>query len=44
MTHAFGGGLQHEKDGTQIDRQRAVPLVLSELEQLPDFGDPRVVE
>jgi NAD(P)-dependent dehydrogenase (short-subunit alcohol dehydrogenase family) len=27
-----------EKDSTQIYRQGAVPLVLSELEQLPDFG------
>src|SRR5262245_58574449 len=44
MTHAFGGTLQHKKDRTQVDRQRAIPLVFSELEQLPDFGDPRVVE
>ena len=44
MAHAFGGALQHEKDSTQIYRQGAVPLVLSELEQLPDFGDPRVVK
>ena len=43
-THAFGGGLQHKKDGTQVDRQHAVPFVLAELEQRPDFGDARVVE
>src|SRR5262249_53751873 len=28
----------------QVDRQRAVPLVLSELKQLSDFGDPCVVD
>ena len=44
MAHAFGGALQHEKDGTQVDRQHAVPFVLGEIEQLPDFGNPRVVE
>src|SRR6516225_10007985 len=42
--HAFSGALQHEKDSTQVYRQGAVPLVLSELEQLPGFGDPSVVE
>ena len=40
----FGGGLQDKKDGTQVDRQHAVPFVLAELEQRPDFGDARVVE
>jgi hypothetical protein len=44
MTHAFGGSLQHEKDGAQIDGQHAVPFVLSEFEQWPDFGNPRVIE
>src|SRR6516164_8970481 len=44
LTHAFGGGLQHEKDGAQVDRQHAVPLVRSELEQRPDFGNAGVVE
>jgi len=42
--HAFGGSLQHEKDGAQIDGQHAVPFVLGELEQWPDFGNPRVVK
>src|SRR5499426_4091973 len=44
LTHAFRGGLQHEKDRTQVDRQHAVPVVLGELEQRPDFGDAGVVE
>jgi hypothetical protein len=39
MTHAFGASLQNEKDGAQVDGQHAVPLVLGELEQWPDFGN-----
>jgi len=34
----------NEKDGAQVDGQHAVPLVLGELEQWPDFGNPRVIE
>lgn len=44
MTHAFSCALQHEKDGTQVDRQHTVPVVLGDIEQLPDFSDPSVVE
>ena len=44
LTHALGGALQHEKDGAQVYRQHAVPVVLGDFEQLADFGDARIVE
>ena len=44
MAHAFSCALQHEKDGTQVDRQHTVPVVLGDIEQLPNFSDPSVVE
>jgi hypothetical protein len=36
--------LQHEKHGAQVDRQHAIPFLLGELEQWPDFGDACVIE